>query len=466
MTFELRPLSLPLPPRLEVYRKLGEGAFGTVYEVDDREQQCRVALKSLERLDAHSLFRFKREFRALAHMTHPNLVRLHELFCHEEHWYFTMDLIRGVHFIDHVRPGVTIAHDAPTLDGALLQSDRVAISAGGELDEGRLRAALLQLAEGVEAIHAVGKLHRDLKPQNVLVCEDGRVVVLDFGLLDDIGARPEGKDGMREVVGTPAYMAPEAAAGQGDGPESDWYSVGVMLYEALTGRLPFDGEPTSMLLRKQTTDPVDPKPLVTGGMRDLAELSMRLLSREPTERPGFEQLCAVLDKRQSRVVVGSYESHPSVGELDGSLATRQPAEFLVGREVQLELMGAAFQTVVERGGVLLRVSGRSGMGKSALVRFFVETLHRDRRAVVLLGRCFECESVPYKALDSLVDALTQHLLGLPPDELASLLPLDLVALTRLFPVLQRVPLIADVTDAAEISMERIHRRYGMRLSMR
>ena len=445
MSFEVRPPSLPLPSRLEVHRKLGEGAFGAVFEVYDREQQCRVALKSLERLDANSLFRFKREFRELADITHPNLVRLHELFCYGDHWYFTMDLIRGVNFIDYVRPGGCVAHDAPTVDSEELTevSQTDPFLTRGAVDEKRLRGALLQLADGVGALHQAGKLHRDLKPQNVLVCESGRVVVLDFGLLDDIGTDARDAEGQYEIVGTPAYMAPEAAAGQSDGIESDWYSVGVMLYEALTGQLPFDGKPISMLLRKQTTDPQDPEPLVPPSMSDLARLSVTLLSRNPDERPRFEGLHAALQGRTSQVVVGSYDNDPTRQSDPSLFMARQPAEFLVGRELQLELMTAAFKNVFKGQGVLLRVAGRSGMGKTALVRFFVDDLRRSKQANALLGRCFECESVPYKALDSLVDALTQRLLSIPSDEVAPLLPPDLVPLTKLFPVLRRVPLIAE-----------------------
>lgn len=443
-------LPLSLPSRLDVGPKLGEGAFGNVYEVYDREQECRVALKSLERLDANSLYRFKREFRSLADITHPNLVRLHELFCVEDRWFFTMDLIQGVTFLEYVRPGVAVSRDETTMVAHEAEGP-VPVEPGsiGALDRRKLRSALLQLTEGVGALHRAGKLHRDLKPQNVLVDRDGRVVVLDFGLLDDIHTDGASRAEPNELVGTPAYMAPEVAAGQNDRVESDWYSIGVMLYEALTGRLPYEGKAMSVLLQKQTTDPIDPEPLLDASLADLARLSMLLLARDPDERPTFDMVRAML---QSPLVVESDTSDPQLSNSDslrksdptGSFMTKQPAEFLIGRERQLEMLAAAFRVAARGSGVMFRVHGRSGMGKSALVRFFVDDLRRSRQAVCLRGRCFECESVPYKALDSLVDALAQRLSGMPPDEVAPLLPPNLVSLARLFPVLRRVKSIAEV----------------------
>ncbi|PIE05782.1 MAG: hypothetical protein CSA75_02955, partial [Sorangium cellulosum] len=457
MRLEFRPPTIPLPTRLEVHRKLGEGAFGNVYEVYDREERSRVALKSLERLDAHSLFRFKREFRELADITHPNLVRLHELFCFHNRWYFTMELVRGVSFIEYVRPGVIFNADDPTL--APVEAQKVAaiesMPGQGKVDEVRLRTALVQLVEGVAALHLAGKLHRDLKPQNVLVQEDGRVLVLDFGLLDDIHAEASSRIDPDELVGTPAYMAPESAAVHRESPASDWYAVGAMLYEALAGRLPFEGKPMSMLLQKQTEDP--PTLQVDDSMADLAQLAMLLLARDPEQRPSLATLranlrasVATLDHCTATETCpqGSVSSQSS-DTSSSSLLTRQPTEFLIGREVEFELLVVAFQRVTQGHGVLLRVFGRSGIGKSALVRFFVEDLKRSRQAICLRGRCFECESVPYKALDSLVDALTQHLTSMSVDEVSVLLPTDVTALARLFPVLRRIGPIAEAVRNAD-----------------
>src|SRR5438309_9337152 len=128
------------------------------------------------------------------------------------------------------------------------------VSSYFRLDESRLRSGLRQLAEGVNRLHEMGKLHRDIKPSNVLVTEEGRVVILDFGLVEDV--QPELRETL--LAGTPDYMSPEQGAQMPISKASDWYSVGVILYQALTGRLPFKGKFFEVMMRKQTRKPVPP----------------------------------------------------------------------------------------------------------------------------------------------------------------------------------------------------------------
>src|SRR5262249_48715368 len=132
-------------------------------------------------------------------LAHPNLVSLGELFEERGRWFFSMELVDGVDFLRHVRPG-------------------------GTLDLARLRDALSQLAAGLSFLHATGKVHRDVKPSNVL-CTRNRVVLLDFGLAGDA-------NGDMLCAGTLPYMAPEQHAGRCIGGAADWYSVGVMLWAA------------------------------------------------------------------------------------------------------------------------------------------------------------------------------------------------------------------------------------------
>ena len=438
-----------------------------VFEAQEEGRSARVALKKLSLEDAGALYDFKQEFRGLVDVVHPNLVALHELFADGADIYLSMELVDGVGFLDHVH-GVarlgdadapTVAIDAGTtlettiastpsaqggVNGELRSapSQRAVITMPG-LDLLRLRPALRQLAEGIAAIHRAGKLHRDLKPSNVLVTAAGHLKVLDFGLIASLSRRTAAHDALdQRIVGTPAYMSPEQAMSQRLSPASDWYSLGVMLYEALTGRLPIAGKTSEILTNKITLDPPDPRLLVADLPDDLADLCVGLLQRRPSDRPPEAAILATL---------GAQAGDPR----DGGDPWDVVLPF-VGRDHLIAVLEDAF-TAAQRGkAVTLQVHGTAGMGKSALLRRFLEDVVDRNGAVVLSGRCYERESVPYKGVDSLIDALTQHLRSLPASEAALLVPPDVQALARVFPVLLRIeavrtaPRRADAPDPLEL----------------
>src|SRR5262245_5357718 len=180
--------------RFEVRGTLGAGGAGVVYRAFDRQLQREVALKLLRQASGRDLYRFKKEFRALADIVHPNLVTLHELHSTGGDWYFTMALVEGVSFVDLGRPTATPGPSRSRQD--ILATP---------VDEVRLRGALVQLVDALIALHKAGKLHRDLKPSNVLVTQQGRVALLDFGLVTNMAEdNPE-----RLAVGTPVYISQE-----------------------------------------------------------------------------------------------------------------------------------------------------------------------------------------------------------------------------------------------------------------
>ncbi|HMB04477.1 MAG TPA: AAA family ATPase [Isosphaeraceae bacterium] len=425
------------PPLLGRYipmAELGRGGMGIVYDALDRERGRRIALKTLTKIDAASLTRFKREFRARADLVHPNLVPLYELVSEEDRWFFTMERVEGIDFLSYVRP--------PGEDGA------------PRLDPARLRESLRQLGLGLIAVHEAGLLHRDLKPSNVLVRPDGHVFILDFGLvaalqpLDgaDTESRPgpPGPDSWHPattdvyLVGTVAYIAPEVAAGQPPGPPGDWYSVGVMLYEALVGRRPFAGSPERVLANKQSLDPTSPAALVPGLPADLVALCEALLDRRPEARPKGYQVLESLGRCAAEAT---------------SRASDPARTVFIGRESPLSALRDAYQAARAGRPLTVLVHGCSGVGKTALLQRFLGSIRQDEGAVILAGRCFEQELVPYKAIDTLVDALAHHLTHMPDEEADALLPAEISALARIFPVLRRVPAIArashEVLDLAD-----------------
>jgi serine/threonine protein kinase len=175
-------------------------------------------------------------------------VSLYDLFSDGDHWCFTMELVTGKSFAAYIdRDGRSSCRDK------LMEHGR---EDGEEIR--RLRNVFGQLAGGVAALHAADKLHRDLKPGNVMVTDEGRVVVLDFGLGAELGPAGFHDTTTDHVFGSISYMSPEQTAGGSVSAASDWYSVGVMLFEALAGRLPFEGTLFDIICAKGTREPDPP----------------------------------------------------------------------------------------------------------------------------------------------------------------------------------------------------------------
>jgi len=276
------PQSWPELPGYEVVGFLGRGGMGVVYKARDRRLGRMVALKRLRSGDERELRRSRLEAEALAHLQHPNIVRLYEMPEHQGRLYLVMELVEGEplsHHLDRPHP--------PRLAAALVET----------------------LARAVHSAHGRGIIHRDLKPSNVMLAglggpgpgareqePDGAspaldlarvtVKITDFGVAKRLAATaaetPTG-----DILGTPSYMAPEQAAGNAGlvGPATDVYSLGVILYEMLTGRVPLLG-PTTLdtLLLVRNEDPVAPRQFQPQVPRDLETICLKCLQKAPTHR--------------------------------------------------------------------------------------------------------------------------------------------------------------------------------------
>jgi tetratricopeptide (TPR) repeat protein len=436
--------------------------MGIVYEARDRELGRNVALKTLLTVDANSIYLFKQEFRTLADVHHRNLVHLYELVQPDDGpVFFAMELVAGADFLAHVSGAAAMGEDSRG-SSSQTSSPRSAVTrrpprmekvppsdagpaplADHLAHAERLRPALRQIVKGLRALHCAGKLHRDIKPSNVLVTPEGRVVILDFGVALELKrALTEADD---TVVGTPAYMSPEQAMAEPLTPASDWYSVGVMLYKALTGRTPFVGSAAEMLTAKAMREALPPSAHASNIPRDLEELAIDLLRMDPAGRPEADEILRRLGGISSARPAGRSERFTENVEL-------------VGREEPLRALRDAFQASCEGRAVAVRIGGRAGMGKSALVQRFVDDLAAAGDAVVLCGRAYERESVPYKGIDSVVDALAQLLTRIEED--GDVIPKTrrAAALVRLFPVLRRIPSLAAVEEQAIDDPARVRRR--------
>jgi eukaryotic-like serine/threonine-protein kinase len=438
--------------RFELLRRIGAGAAGAVFAARDRVHGGTIALKRLRDADPRAVYQFKREFRSLADISHPNLVTFHGLFVDAGDFFLSMELIDGRPLSDFLRPGV--AKDVPPilsswqeLRGPLTkQRQSVGMQLAGreglrrfasppstgeflarpvELGWDAIRDTFAQLAEAVLTLHSAGILHRDLKPSNVLVMESGRVVVLDFGLATAI--EPAGPEaGGHSFAGTPAYMAPEQCLGKRHRESSDWYAVGVMLFEVLAGMLPHRADNLADLIWAKVEGALPPVTALNPAVPpDLAAICNDLLSADPDARPDGPLLLRRLGRTHS-----SFEA--------GAAPRRMNDVPLIGRDAELEILRRGFEGLDAGAPVVVRVDGISGVGKSALLDDFLERVVKDRGALVLRGRCYQQESLPFKTIDGVIDALARQLARLEIPKLEALLPQNVRELARIFPVLETV----------------------------
>jgi len=280
------------PPRVVLGRRLGAGAFGTVYQAE-HDIFGDVAIKVLP--EGTRVDPLRAQFDAVATLCHPNLLRLHALEEHDGRAYVVMERLDGIDLLTSVRPKrppidpsrvratIPLAFGQPVQEGlvsAFFPIDRAGLR--------RLFPALSSLASALAALHQSGRIHRDVRPENVVITHDDRVVLVDYGLLIDADAEREDDD----IAGSPAYMAPDDAPSFA----SDWYSFGVLLFEALTGALPFGGTAHEVIVRKRTVAAPSPSFVVDlpDEARPLDELCVRLLRRAASMRPTAEEISAIL----------------------------------------------------------------------------------------------------------------------------------------------------------------------------
>ena len=270
-----------LNDRYQLQETLGTGGMAVVYKAKDLMLERNVAVKVLREdfsKDPSFRERFRQEARAAANLSHPNIVTVHDFGLDQGHLFIVMEFMPGT--------------DLKTLNK---QKERFPIPEALEL--------MIQACGGIGYAHRAGLVHCDVKPHNMLVTPEGRLKVTDFGIARALSTISP--DERSEVVwGSPHYFSPEQASGRPPSPASDVYSLGIILYEMLTGRLPFVAQDSAELARMHREDtPVAPRYYNNSIPSTLEEIVLKVLSKEPTARyRTADQL--------GRLLLGLYDSNP------------------------------------------------------------------------------------------------------------------------------------------------------------
>ncbi len=448
--------------RYHIVREVGRGGMGVVYLGRDLRRDMDVAIKFRGITHHAATLWLKREFRAVATLRHPNLVELYELVAHEASCYFTMEFVRGVDprkYVEHA----PVATDEPrevsehsTRSAVPIQeahtetpaSPTGPLASGGNrpvpnVDFGRVRSVILQLAEGLAYLHAHGVIHRDVKPSNAIV-SGNTVKLLDFGLALERRRAETELEREARVVGTAAYLAPEYVEQLVVSPAMDVYALGVVAYELVTGNPPFGG--TLHVLSRFSRRAALPRASSVNALipAELDEVIAAMLEADPQRRPSALEIAERM-----------------TGELSHPRPIRRAPRF-VGREPEVARLVARIDDPAQAGRLVL-VTGPSGVGKSALIDEVVGGLRRDDAAHVITwrGRCHERERVPYRAFDFVIDDLATELAYNP--QLAAAIEYA-GALSRVFPTLGAIAEAAGAVQqppVEDLRVERERARFAM-----
>jgi len=247
--------------RYEVIEELGKGGMGKVYRVFDKKIEEEVALKLLRpeiAADKKTIERFRNEIKFARKISHRNVCRMYDLNEEESIHYITMEYVHGEDLKSMIRMS-------------------------RQLSVGTAVYIATQVCDGLAEAHRLGVVHRDLKPQNIMIDKDGNARIMDFGIARSIKAK--GITGAGVMIGTPEYMSPEQVEGKDVDQRSDIYSLGVILFEMVTGRVPFEGDtPFTIGVKQKSETPKDPKELNTQVPSDLSRVILKCMEKSKEKR--------------------------------------------------------------------------------------------------------------------------------------------------------------------------------------
>ncbi|MFN7971200.1 MAG: protein kinase [Acidobacteriota bacterium] len=376
--------------RYEIVELIGEGGMGVVFKVTDRQDGQERALKILKATAENrsaSERRFRREYRALARLHHPAVVDVFDTGIFDPpvpffgatpggHLFFAMEYVRG----HTLREWGALIPDAGRNETQIRQ----------DLDF--YLQTMVTVLDALSDVHQSGIVHRDLKPQNIMIDHEGSVRIMDFGVALEMAA--EGSDtSSNMILGTVGYVSPEEVRGVKLDARADLFAVGAMLYEYVTGELPFDDEnPVVAFSRMLKEAAVPPRKLNAVISAQLEEAIMKLLERDPEQRfQTAEEAAFALN------LCLESGAHTFGGELP-TTSMRMPKLFpsrFVGQQVSLDVLTRMLDKASRGQGKMALVVGEAGIGKTRLVQELAAGTDRSQ-LLVLSGGCFEREGVYYQ----------------------------------------------------------------------
>jgi predicted ATPase len=362
--------------RYAVLKKLGEGGKGVVYKARDSVLNRVVAVKMLKGgvLGDEAYSRFLREAQAVAKLNHPNIVSIYDIGKEDEKQFFVLEFVDGMSLRE-------LGRTYPE----------------GKCDIQTVLRTGIDVCSALQYAHSQGVLHRDVKPENILITQEGIAKLMDFGLAKMVGAPSLTQEGI--IVGTVAYVAPENALGKGADSRSDLYSFGAVLYEMVTGKQPFPGEdPVKVIFSHIHDYPISPSRLNPKVPQALSDCIMKLLDKEPGKRyQSAADLLAVL-----RDVAEGFLREVYAPSTKPSVVVPSPRPLavkevqLIDRVEEMSLLREAVDKAVRGEGGLIFLCGEAGIGKTRLARE-LGAYARLRGMRVLYGRCpalFRMDGVP------------------------------------------------------------------------
>lgn len=383
-----------------ILKILGGGNMGVVYLVEDTEGGGKYALKRLNASLSPSereVRRFRREFMTLSRLRHPHIVEVHESGFDHGSLYFVMEYVQGPTLRQHFLPGH--APEDPNQHQAWFAPVNT---------EQRILDVLkiaLQICDALSWIHSYGIIHRDLKPENILLKSEHHIKLLDFGIAKRYGGQDELSQS-RSIVGTLTYMSPEQAQCVDVDARSDLYSLGIILYELLTGRPPFvSPEPIGRIYMHLNHQPAPLRDWNAKISPRIEALVLRLLAKDPLHR---FQRAEDLREALEDVLFSSGVTDLSSSEVVSGPTLRILDPSFVGRtQEQQELLGYVEQLKNKRRGEFVLLSGGSGMGKTRLAREIMSSA-RIQQIECCLARCLK-DAPPYTAYQEIVEQLDTSL---------------------------------------------------------